>query len=151
MGCPYQVNRGRLDQDGVFYRFFGPDPVYFENSLIFRTGARGDDMESMVYTYQTQTRWRLKSNARGVADFWPWPNGDKWETFVAKDRLPDFPSADKGEVVDAEGRLMALWRLRVDGSTSSIFYERHHGATPLTMLNHSAYAKTTIVRERAKQ
>jgi hypothetical protein len=38
VGCPYQVNRGRLDQDGVFYRFFGPDPIYFENSLIFRTG-----------------------------------------------------------------------------------------------------------------
>lgn len=152
VGCPYQVNRGRLDQDGVFYRFFGPDPVYFENSLIFRTGARGDDMESMVYTYQmpgtmapeiqTPEAWQIL----GL-----WPNGDKWETFVAKDRLPDFPSADKGQVVDAEGRLMAsLASTRGWIDLQYFFYERHHGATPLTMLNHSAYAKTTIVRERAE-
>jgi hypothetical protein len=52
IGCPWFATRDGKDQDGVFYRFFGPDPIYFRTSLSFRAGARGDDMESVVYTYR---------------------------------------------------------------------------------------------------
>lgn len=52
IGCPWFQTRDDRDQDGVFYRFFGPDPIYFRTSLCFRTGTRGDDMESVVYTYR---------------------------------------------------------------------------------------------------
>jgi len=52
IGCPTHENRGRNDQDGVFYRFFGPDPIAFRSSVSFRAGCRGDDMETVVYYYK---------------------------------------------------------------------------------------------------
>ncbi|MFM7034629.1 MAG: DUF2961 domain-containing protein [Planctomycetia bacterium] len=51
-GCPYRDNRGRNDQDGVFYRFFGPDPVVFRSSLLFTSNARADDYEAVSYFYK---------------------------------------------------------------------------------------------------
>ncbi len=52
VGCPYRENRGRNDQDGVFYRFFGPDPILFRSSLMFTSNARPDDYEAVSYFYQ---------------------------------------------------------------------------------------------------
>ncbi len=52
-GCPYRDNRGRNDQDGVFYRFFGPDPIPFRSSLLFTSNARPDDYEAVSYFYKT--------------------------------------------------------------------------------------------------
>lgn len=40
------------DQDGVFYRFFGPDPIPFRSSLIFTSGARPDDCEAVSHFYK---------------------------------------------------------------------------------------------------
>ncbi|MEZ6121289.1 MAG: DUF2961 domain-containing protein [Pirellulaceae bacterium] len=51
-GCPYRDNRGRTDQDGVFYRFFGPDPIPFRSSLLFSSNARPDDYEAVSYYYK---------------------------------------------------------------------------------------------------
>ena len=51
-GCPYRDNRGRNDQDGVYYRFFGPDPIPFRSSLIFTSAARPDDCEAVSYFYK---------------------------------------------------------------------------------------------------
>lgn len=51
-GCPYRDNRGRNDQDGVYYRFFGPDPIPFRSSLIFTSAARPDDYEAVSYFYK---------------------------------------------------------------------------------------------------
>ena len=56
IGCPSQQNRGRNDQDGVFYRFFGPDPIAFRSSMTFLAGSRGDDMETVVYYYKKCSR-----------------------------------------------------------------------------------------------
>lgn len=52
IGCPTHINRGRNDQDGVLYRFFGPDPIAFSSSMRFLAGTRGDDMETVVYYYK---------------------------------------------------------------------------------------------------
>jgi len=51
-GCPYRNNRGRNDQDGVFYRFFGPDSIPFRSSLTFTSAARPDDYEAVSYFYK---------------------------------------------------------------------------------------------------
>ncbi|MEI6178853.1 MAG: DUF2961 domain-containing protein [Verrucomicrobiota bacterium] len=51
-GCPYRHNRGRTDQDGVFYRFFGPDPILFRSSILFPSNARADDYEAVSYFYK---------------------------------------------------------------------------------------------------
>ncbi len=37
----------------VSYRFFGPDPIRFENSIQCRFGSRENDVESVVYSYVT--------------------------------------------------------------------------------------------------
>jgi hypothetical protein len=52
IGCPTHENRSRNDMDGVFYRFFGPDPIAFRSSVSFTAGCRGDDMETVVYYYK---------------------------------------------------------------------------------------------------
>ena len=147
-GCPYQVNRGRLDQDGVFYRFFGPDPIYFESSLIFRTGARGDDMESMVYSYHIP---ESKSFDMQTPDEWQiaglWPDGDQWETFLERDPLPDGPWSESMPAVEGKPVVAHAMSKRGWVDLQHVFYERHHGATPLTILNHSAYAQTTLTSD----
>jgi len=51
-GCPYRDNRSRNDQDGVYYRFFGPDPIPFRSSLIFTSNARPDDYEAVSYFFK---------------------------------------------------------------------------------------------------
>ena len=151
-GCPYQVNRGRLDQDGVFYRFFGPDPIYFESSLIFRTGARGDDMESMVYSYHipesasANIQMPLEWQVAGL-----WPEGDQWENFIEKDPLPDGSWMESMSLAGGEEPIIAqLSSERGWIDLQYLFFERHHAATPLTVLNHSAYAQTTLPSDRDK-
>jgi D-arabinan exo alpha-(1,3)/(1,5)-arabinofuranosidase (non-reducing end) len=38
-------------RETVSYRFFGPDPIRFENSIQCRFGSRANDVESVVYSY----------------------------------------------------------------------------------------------------
>ena len=95
IGCPWFDTRDGDDQDGVFYRFFGPDPVYFRSSLSFRVGSRCDDVESVVYTYRipgttappidSPTEWRVTEQLDLTED---------WSTFeespyVSPDNLPE--------------------------------------------------------------
>lgn len=37
--------------DGVMYRIFGPDPVFFETSASLRFGTKANDTESLIYAY----------------------------------------------------------------------------------------------------
>ena len=52
LGCPWYELRSPGDQSGSYYRFFGPDPIVFRSSISFRTGSRGDNMESVVFSYR---------------------------------------------------------------------------------------------------
>jgi hypothetical protein len=96
-GCPYRNNRGRTDQDGVFYRFFGPDPVPFRSSLIFTSAARPDDYEAVSYFYKV-----LGSKAPAIAapSDWqvvgPFPDGAEMEAFQkpADDLVRQLSQAD---------------------------------------------------------
>jgi Protein of unknown function (DUF2961) len=82
VGCPYRDNRGRLDQDGVFYRFFGPDPIPFRSSLIFTSAARPDDYEAVSYFYKVPGS---KAPPFAAPQDWqvvgPFPDGQNMETF----------------------------------------------------------------------
>ena len=42
---------GGSGYEGVMYRFFGPDPIWFDHSAIIRFGTRGNDLESVIYAY----------------------------------------------------------------------------------------------------
>ena len=152
IGCPWHVNRGRNDQDGVFYRFFGPDPIRFESSLLFRTGCRGDDMESMVYYYR---RADSPPPQETIVNQWqiigPFPGGDQWDTFQ-KNELPGILHGDwSGDLPEIAPELMRhdLESQRGWIDLQHVFFHRHHTATPLTVLNHSAYLGTTLEREKA--
>jgi len=37
--------------DGVMYRFFGPDPIWFNHSAVVRFGSKANDLETVVYAY----------------------------------------------------------------------------------------------------
>ena len=54
--------------EGVMYRFFGPDPIWFDHSAIARFGTRQNDLETVIYAYLapanpppilTPTQWQL--------------------------------------------------------------------------------------------
>jgi hypothetical protein len=81
-GCPYRDNRGRTDQDGVFYRFFGPDPVQFRSSLLFTSNARPDDYEAVSYFYKVP---QSKAPTIVAPHSWqvvgPFPDGNDLEAF----------------------------------------------------------------------
>lgn len=154
IGCPWHVNRGRNDQDGVFYRFFGPDPVRFRNSMVFRTGSRGDDMESMVYYYR-----RAGSAAADLNTPPQWqaiglfPAAKSWQAFQAEE-LPEMLQVDDAESTaddDPELIIEALTSKRGWVDLQHLFFQRHHTATPLTVLDQVAYLTTDISRTEPEQ
>ncbi len=81
-GCPYRDNRGRVDQDGVYFRFFGPDPIPFRSSLIFTSAARPDDYEAVSYFYKVPGS---KAPEIVAPQNWqvvgPFPDGNNLEAF----------------------------------------------------------------------
>lgn len=152
-GCPYHVNRGRTDQDGVFYRFFGPDPIAFESSLVFRTGARGDDVETVVYSYQVPG-----TSAPGLVSPTSWqaaglfPDAEEEEAFRRAESIEAAASWSQ-PLLDGERELVfeQLTSTRGWVDLGNVFYHRHHTATPLTHVGQSAYLRTTLEEPRARE
>jgi len=155
VGCPYQVNRGREDQDGVFYRFFGPDPIAFASSVVFRTGSRGDDMETVVYYYRipdskapairTPPKWQ-------VVGLLPATNG--WEGFQRAEFIERLPAGEwPNKLTDGDRSLpvVTLGSERGWVDLQNVFFERHHTATPLTILDHAAYARTILASDAGER
>ena len=147
IGCPWHENRGRKDQDGVFYRFFGPDPISFHSSLVFRTGARGDDMESVVYTYQIEGSEAPKETASLEWQITgPFLGGDNWDEFDKSGYISNIPvgqwPAEPDQNYPVIRKILQSDHGWID--LQNIFFERHHTQTPLTILGRCAYARTTI-------
>ena len=91
-GSPHHKWGGNHDQDGVGYRFFGPDPIAFESSLSFQCGSRDDEIETMAYYYRV-----LGSKAKPIGTPVGWlvtglyGNGANWNTFLAKEDIDSVP------------------------------------------------------------
>jgi hypothetical protein len=54
LGAPLHTSDIRPNEpgyQGIMYRFFGPDPVWFNRSAVLRFGSRHYDFESVVYAY----------------------------------------------------------------------------------------------------
>ena len=91
IGSPYHSG-GRLDQDGVIYRFFGPDPIAFDSSISFRCGSRDDDIETVAYYYKipgTEAAPVLTPDHWLVTGFYE--NGDSWDAFNASEDVETIP------------------------------------------------------------
>ncbi len=156
LGCPWHKNRGRNDQDGVFFRFFGPDPIAFRSSVSFRSGARGDDMESVVYYYRKAGTKAPKMEAPGewrvTGLFYPEPN---WKAFAASKYVKgvpvsEWPGRDKG-LGKPEGTIKSShgW---ID--LQNLFFDRTRdgsGGMPFVQLGRCAYARTSIESNSARR
>ena len=145
-GCPYRDNRGRNDQDGVFYRFFGPDPVLFRSSLLFTSNARPDDYEAVAYYYKVP-----QSKAPRVDSPTDWvavgliPDGADFDAFrqpaddvVRQLSQPVLPASIKIGAADFPLRALKSehgW-LRLE------HVSQHRPAYPPT--DHSIYARATL-------
>jgi hypothetical protein len=137
IGVPYHRTTGRLDHDGIIYRFFGPDPVPFRSSLVLTCGSRADDTESVVYYYrasgtaaprvQTPDRWQVTSPI-ACPDF----------DVFRRAEPPEQQPALWGEHV----RTVASRHAWVDLSTVY-----HNGGAPETLANHAIYARTSITSD----
>ena len=115
VGCPYRDNRGRNDQDGVYYRFFGPDPIPFRSSLIFTSAARPDDYEAVSYFYKvpgskappivTPQQWQAVG---------PFPDGHDLEAFrkPADDLVRQLSQGDWPDKVTLGGEELATHDLK---------------------------------------
>ena len=156
IGSPYHVNRSRTDQDGVFYRFFGPDPIAFHSSLSFRTGSRGDDMESVVYYYQIddslgQSSTNEISSSMLIPVKWQvtglFPQANNWEIFQQKEFVELLPAGVWSDQLVFEDQTLPVTALTSDHAwidLQNVFFERDHTATPRAIIDHSAYARTAI-------
>ena len=94
IGSPYHKWGGRTDQDGVIYRFFGPDPIAFRSSISLRCGSRDDDIETVAYYYReagsevelppvvTPDRWLVTGFYDGA---------DEWQRFSATEEPETVP------------------------------------------------------------
>ena len=91
-GVPYHHWGGRVDQDGVIYRFFGPDAIAFDSSLSFRNGSRLDDIETVTYYYkipETQAAPILTPNEWLFTGLYP--NANDWQTFNSPEDVEQLP------------------------------------------------------------
>lgn len=91
-GSPYHKWGGRCDQDGVIYRFFGPDPIAFDSSISFRCGSRDDDIETVAYYYRipgTEAAPIATPDEWMVAGFYE--NGDDWDAFNSAEEVESIP------------------------------------------------------------
>ena len=139
IGCPYHRYSGRENQDGVIYRFFGPDPVPFRSSLVLRCGSRADDTETIVYYYRVLDSQAPTVRSPGqwqVTGPFPCPN---YEAFQRSEFPESHPGPWQGplkgmavHVAQAEHTWIDFWP----------FYR--NGGAPEALVNHSAYARTTI-------
>ena len=146
VGCPYRDNRGRVDQDGVFYRFFGPDPIPFRSSLIFTSAARPDDCEAVSYFYKVPGS---KAPPIVSPEKWqaigPFADGNDFEAFkqhaqeiVQQLSRPDWPgkvtlAGKEYTVNDLDSKYG--W-LRLEG-----IYQRRQ---PYPRTDHSIYVRATL-------
>jgi len=146
-GCPLNQNRGRNDQDGVFYRFFGPDPIAFHSSISFTSNARADDTESTVYYYKIPG---TKAPAVNTPETWqvvgPFSGGNQRDLFQREEfveRLPPGPwskSLKSGEAsYDVHDLSSEYGWLRLENT----FFN--------TMIDHSAYARTTLTSDNERE
>lgn len=92
IGVPYHKWGGGPDQDGVIYRFFGPDPIAFESSISFMSGSRDDDIESVAYYYKIPG-----TDAPPILTPGQWlftglyPNAGEWDSFTAAEEVEALP------------------------------------------------------------
>ena len=149
-GCPYRDNRGRYDQDGVFYRFFGPDPIQFKSSVSFTSNTRPDDTESVVYYYKipgtkappvnSPKRWQV------IGTF---GDGGNWDAFQRCDFLKELTADKWGKKVhgatvwplDSEYGWIRFWRI-------AAFHPHKNPGLPI---HRSCYARATIVSNRDRK
>jgi hypothetical protein len=138
-GCPWHQNRGRNDQDGVFYRFFGPDPIAFHTSISFFTGCRADDTESVLYYYRilgskapkvyTPKHWQFAG---------PFPGGDNWDTFNRAEFVESTPPERWPEVLSSGDVPVKVHSVESKYTWVSLNRCYH------TLTKRSAYARTVI-------
>ncbi len=142
-----KFNRGRYDQDGVFYRFFGPDPIAFHSSIAFSSNARADDTESIVYYYKIPGS---KAPETTMPEKWqvvgPFPGGHDWNLFQQEEFVVQLPPGNWAET------------LKHGDATYSVHdLPSEHGWLRLenpffnTMVDHSVYARTTLTSDRQQQ
>lgn len=163
IGSPYHVNRSRTDQDGVFYRFFGPDPIAFRRSLSFRTGSRGDDMESVVYYYQVpESLVQSNINEIGSSILIPaewqvtglFPQANNWDIFQQSEFVEQLPTGAWPDQLVLDNQSLSVTILRSDHAwidLQNVFFERDHTATPRAMIDHSAYARTNVKSDSKRE
>jgi hypothetical protein len=153
LGCPWHENRGRNDQDGTFFRFFGPDPIAFRSSVSFRSGSRGDDMESVVFCYKkagtTAPKLQTPSEWEVTGLYLYDSNWDRYKEaeYVKGVPVGEWPGRDQGFGEPNQ------WTLKSDRGwidLQNLFFDRTKdgsGGTPFVQLGRVAYARTNIESE----
>jgi hypothetical protein len=149
IGVPYHRTTGRLDHDGIIYRFFGPDPVPFRSSLLLECGSRADDTESVVYYYRA-----IGSNAPAVRapDRWQvagpvhCPN---FETFQ-RAMLPEQQQGPWGDATQKGGARLAVRTVATKHAWLDLSTVFHQGGSPETLVGHAVYARTRIDSDRER-
>ncbi len=155
LGCPQHEYRGQWDQGGVLYRFFGPDPIGFRSSLVFRTGSRGDDMETVVYYYRVHG-----SSAPEIRTPQEWqvvglfPGADDFATFEKAEFPEKLAPGQWPQELKHGDTTLSVATLKSDRGwidLQNLFFAREHTATPITVVDHSAYARTTIETDKVEE
>lgn len=145
-GCPWHRNGSRNDQDGVFYRFFGPDPIAFHSSISLSTGCRPDDTESVVYYYRilgtrapavsTPTTWQVTD---------PFPGSDTWDGFQRSEFAERISGDSWNEQIREGEQVKAVHTINSDHTWLSL--NRLFGQ----LENAAVYAKTNVDSDQPRK
>ena len=155
IGSPYHRRRSRTDQDGVIYRFFGPDPIAFGSSISLRSGSRDDDIETVAYYYRvagseetagvgpvlTPDRWLVTGFHDG---------GDDWQRFTASEEPETVPHDLCATTTQTAPRSSANCPPTAAGSTSASPASTRR-CPAAAFVNRSMYAAGSVVSPRERR
>jgi hypothetical protein len=145
-GCPYRDNRSRNDQDGVFYRFFGPDAISFTSSIDFNCFTRADDTETLAYYYKIpgkQAATNLAPKQWQLVGLFP---ARTWEEFTAEQFVEGLPAGEWEATLKGGDKAMAVKQVKARFGWIR-FAKSYYSTMPS---NQAVYARTTLVSDQAR-
>jgi hypothetical protein len=150
IGSPYHRLSSRENQDGVIYRFFGPDPIPFRSSLVLSCGSRADDTETIVYYYRADgseaASVRSPANWQLTGPF----ECREYDQFL-KSEFPERKSGQWDDPLRDGDRAMPVHAAASTHTWIDLWPFYRAGGAPEALVDHSVYARTTVDSDRERR
>ncbi len=139
----YQTPIYKYQQEGVVFRFMGPDPVSFSSSISMKTGTRPDHVETVIYYYKkigTTAAEIATPNTWQIAGTVPCKSKEEFESEIPTTLLSDWQ--DSIDILDEKYAVQEQASDHGWLNFNSVYIAPHW--TP-SLTEQAVYAKGTVM------